>query len=87
MLLPTIVITDVETSAITLWRDMNATELTSQNGILSWLRSLRTDESIRKTCVMSPKTAVKCPPPVRVLEDLSGMWWGDVESDSESEDI
>jgi len=34
---------------------------------------------------MSPKTAVKCPPPVRVLEDLSGMWWGDVESDSESE--
>jgi len=85
MLLPTIVITDVETSAITLWRDMNATELTSQNGILSWLRSLRTDESIPKPRVMDPKISVKCPTPVVVLEDLSGMWWGDVESDSESE--
>ena len=86
MLLPRIVITDVETSAITLWRDMNATELTSQNGILSWLRSRRIDESIRKPCVIDPKIVVKCiPPPVRVVEDLSGMWWGDVESDSESD--
>ena len=82
MLLPTIVITDVDTSAITLWRERNATELTSQNRILRWLRSTSAPPKILKP---DNETALKSTTPVGVLNDFSGMWWGDVESDSDSE--
>lgn len=85
MLLPTSVITDVDTSAITLWRERNATELTSQNEILRWLRSTSVPQKLPKILVTDYETELKSTTPVGIMDDLSGMWWGDVESDSESD--
>jgi hypothetical protein len=83
MLVPTIVITDVDTSAIRLWRETNHFEIDSQNRILIWLRSMRSGSSIPKISVVDSNSSVKVE---SVLDVHSVLWWGDVESDSESED-
>ncbi len=85
MILPNIVITDVDANEITLWRERNTSELNSQMKILSWLRSSSLKIKLPKIMVTDYETELKSTSLVGVHDDLSGMWWGDVESDSESD--
>lgn len=88
MIIPRVLITDVDALEISLWRERNVREFTSQNRILSWLRLESSKKMLPKIVVTDYDTdiSVVVDRLVMVQEEMTGLWWGDVESDSESED-